>query len=109
MKRDLSKPLAPTFGDPKPKVRKRSTNSEKGTASKSGRNRSTTFSSPGGGSPAKKTVHITKIRRNKQGNVMSLKSKQKGISDKKFRKASNRIAVGEARDKFKEKKKRIKK
>ena len=103
--RDLSKPLAPTFGDPK--VRK-STNSNKGTASKAGRNRATTFSSPGGGSPAKKTTKITRIRRNKQGNVISEKVKTKGISDKKFRKASDRIKVGEARQKFKAKKKRIK-
>jgi|TARA_R110000822_G_C15073353_1_gene468853 hypothetical protein len=109
MKRDLSKPLAPSYGDPKPKVRKRSTNPEKGTSTKSGRHRSTTFSSPGGGRPAKKTVHITRVKRNKLGNVITSKSKLKGISQKRFKKASERIAVGEARDKFKEKKKSIKK
>jgi hypothetical protein len=103
--RDLSKPLAPSFGEP---VRK-STNANKGTSTRAGRNRATTFSSPGGGSPAKKTVHITKIRRNKQGNVISEKVKTKGISDKKFRRASDRIAVGEARQAFENKKKSIKK
>ena len=105
--RDLSKPLAPSYGDPK--VRK-STNANKGTASKAGRNRATTFSSPGGGSPAKKTTTVTRIRSNKHGgNTVSQKVKTKAISQKRFMKASDRIAVGEARQKFKEKKKKIKK
>jgi hypothetical protein len=104
--RDLSKPLAPTFGDP---VRK-STNANKGTSTRAGKNRATTFSSPGGGSPATKTTKITRIRRNKHGgNTVSEKEKTKAISQKRFRKAADRIAVGEARQKFKEKKKKIKK
>lgn len=103
--RNLSKPLAPTFGEP---VRK-STNANKGTSSRVSKNRATTFSSPGGGSPATKTTKITRIKKNKQGTYFVEKEKTKGISQKRFRKASDRIAVGEARQAFKNKKKSIKK
>jgi hypothetical protein len=96
MKRDLSKPLSATFGDP---VRK-STNPNKGTSTRAGKNRATTFSSPGGGAPAKKTTTVTRIRKNKQGgNTVSQKVKTKAISNKKFQRVSKRIKKGEARQK----------
>jgi len=107
--RDLSKPLAPTFGAPKKKRVRKTTDSSKGTSTRAGRNRSVTFSSPGGGAPAKRTVTTTRIRRNKQGNVVSQKVKSKGISNKRFRTAADRIAIGEARQAFQEKKGKIKK
>ena len=64
-----------------------------------GRNRSVSYSPAGGGSPAKKVVTVTRVKKNRKtgGTTVKEKSKTKNISQKRVRNQYNKAVKRVAR------------